>query len=74
MTTQWQEELPEDKGMTFNSTFTGMPRMNALFIRLVKDGIITESPVSRGKKTSGNRKIQSVCDVNSNRDTEIDTD
>lgn len=74
MTTQGQEELPEGKGMTFNSTFTGMPRMNALFRKLVADGIITESSINRSKETSGNRKIQSVSDVQNGRDTEVNTD
>ena len=36
--------------MTFNSTFTGMPRMQKLFEEVIGDGKCVESSVSRGRK------------------------
>lgn len=54
--------------------FRDMPRMNALYERLKKDGIITESPINRSKETSGNRKVQPVSDVQNGRDTEVNTE
>lgn len=71
---QGQEELPEDRGMTFNSTFTGMPRMNALFERMVKDGIITENPVQRSGTVSEKSRNEDGRSEHrpSDRDTEID--
>lgn len=54
--------------------FHDMPRMNVLYERLKKDGIITESPISRSKETSGNRQVQPVSDVQSDRDTEVNAD
>ena len=53
--------------------FIGMPRMNALYERLKKDGIITENPVQRSGTVSEKSRNEDGRSKHcpSDRDTEI---